>query len=308
MGRGRRATNGLLHGVVIVDKPAGWTSHDVVARVRRLTGERRVGHAGTLDPAATGVLPVLVGDATKVVEFLSDARKGYLAEITLGIQTDSYDIDGAVTAVHTGGLPDREVIESALDRFRGTIEQTPPMHSAIKVGGERLYEAARRGEVLERASRRVTFHRIEAVDWQSPVITVDIACSKGTYIRSLAHDLGQALGTGAYLSNLVRTWTGPFQIDEAWTLPDLEAALSDSPADEWASLSIHPDTIVQDWPAIVVADVDRTGWLQGRAVCGPSLGDDIGVRAYDSDGHWLGIGRGSALGTRPWKVVRNDGT
>lgn len=307
MGRGRRATNGLLHGVVIVDKPAGWTSHDVVARVRRLTRERRVGHAGTLDPAATGVLPVLVGDATKVVEFLSDARKGYLAEITLGVETDSYDIDGAVTAIHEGELPDRAVIESTLDQFRGPIDQMPPMHSAIKVGGERLYEAARRGEVVERVLRRVTFHRLDLVDWQAPVITVDVACSKGTYIRALAHDLGQALGTGAYLSNLVRTWTGPFRIEEAWTLTDLEAALTDDPADEWASLAIHPDTILQDWPAIVVADADRTSWLQGRAVAGPPLTDDTGVRAYDTDGEWLGIGHGSAVGTRPWKVVRNDG-
>ncbi len=128
MGRGRRATNGLLHGVVIVDKPAGWTSHDVVARVRRLTGERRVGHAGTLDPAATGVLPVLVGDATKVVEFLSDAHKGYLAEITLGVETDSYDVDGAVTAVHAGTLP------STSRAARGPTSAPSPTISARRWG------------------------------------------------------------------------------------------------------------------------------------------------------------------------------
>ena len=180
------------------------------------------------------------------------------------------------------------------------------MYSAIRVAGERLYEAARRGETVDRAPRRVTFRRLDVVEWRSPALTVDVACSKGTYIRSLAHDLGQALGTGAHLSNLVRTWTGPFRLNEAWTLADLEAALADDPTAEWASISIHPDTIVQGWPAIVVADADRTGWLQGRTVPGPPSGDETGVRAYDADGHWLGIGHGSAMGTRPWKVVRND--
>ena len=307
MGRGRRATNGLLHGILILDKPAGWTSHDVVGRVRRLTRERRVGHAGTLDPAATGVLPVLVGDATKVVEFLSDADKGYLAEITLGIETDSYDIDGAVTATFDGDLPELAEIESAATGFRGPIRQLPPMHSAIRIDGERLYEAARRGETIEREARSITVHRFTIVAWSPPVLTVEIDCSKGTYIRSLAHDLGLALGTGAYLSNLVRTWTGPFRIDEAWALADLERALGDDPIEEWESMAIHPDTIVQDWPAIILHDEQRADWLHGRAVAGP-VGPEVDrVRTYDDQGNWLGIGRGSALGIRPWKVVRNDG-
>ncbi len=307
MGRGRRATTGLLHGIVIVDKPAGWTSHDVVGRVRRLTRERRVGHAGTLDPAATGVLPVLVGDATKVVEFLSDADKGYRAEITLGIETDSYDIDGTVSATFGGDLPGIAEIDRALAGFRGPIRQLPPMHSAIRINGERLYEAARRGETIERETRSITIHRFEILSWEAPVLTVEIDCSKGTYIRSLAHDLGQALGTGAYLSNLVRTWTGPFRIDEAWALADLERALGDDPAEEWASMAIHPDTIVQGWPAIILDHDRRTDWLQGRMVPG-SAGQGIGgVRTYDDQGNWLGIGRGSELGIRPWKVVRNDG-
>ncbi len=307
MGRGRRATNGLLHGVVIVDKPAGWTSHDVVARVRRLTGERRVGHAGTLDPAATGVLPVLVGDATKVVEFLADASKGYLAEVTLGVQTDSYDIDGTVTETFAGELPTRATIESALVDFRGMILQLPPMHSAIKINGERLYEAARRGETVERYERSVTIHGLALIAWDPPVLTIEIDCSKGTYIRSLAHDLGQVLMTGAFLSNLVRTWTGPFRLDEAWTLADLDQALGDDPVAEWESIAIHPDTIVQTWPAIVLDITRRTDWLQGRLVAGLPAQEATGVRAYDDQGNWLGIGRGSEPGVRPWKVVRNDG-
>ena len=307
MGRGRRATNGLLHGIVIVDKPAGWTSHDVVGRVRRLTRERRVGHAGTLDPAATGVLPVLVGDATKVVEFLSDADKGYRAEITLGVETDSYDIDGTVTATFDGDLPDLVQIGRAANDLRGPIRQLPPMHSAIKIDGERLYEAARRGETIERETRSITIHRFEIMSWDAPVLTVEIDCSKGTYIRSLAHDLGQAVGTGAYLSNLVRTWTGPFRIDEAWALIDLERALGNDPAEEWESMAIHPDTIVQGWPAIVLDPDRRTDWLQGRKVEGPGGPENGGVRTYDDRGNWLGIGRGSEMGIRPWKVIRNDG-
>ncbi len=307
MGRGRRATNGLLHGIIVVDKPAGWTSHDVVGRIRRLTRERRVGHAGTLDPAATGVLPVLVGDATKVGEFLSDAHKGYLAEITLGVETDSYDIDGVVTSTWAGDLPDRETIEAAADAFRGPIRQLPPMHSAIRINGVRLYEAARRGETVEREQRAVTIHRLTIVAWTAPVLTVAIDCSKGTYIRSLAHDIGQQLGTGAFLSNLVRTWTGPFGIDEAWTLEDLDQALRDDPVAEWETIAVHPDVIVQGWPAVVVDANRRDDWLQGRLIAGPAIQGAAGVRSYDSDGNWLGIGHGSEQGVRPWKVTRNDG-
>src|SRR5215218_10057452 len=144
------------HGILVIDKPAGWTSHDVVARARRLLGERHIGHAGTLDPAATGVLPLAVGDATKVVEYLSDASKTYLAEITLGVETDSYDGDGRVLRVTTidGVTPDD--LERGLSTLRGEIDQVPPMHSALKVGGKRLYELARRGEEIERKPRRIT--------------------------------------------------------------------------------------------------------------------------------------------------------
>lgn len=306
MGHGRRATSGLLHGVLIVDKPAGLTSHDVVGRVRRLTRERRVGHAGTLDPAATGVLPVLVGDATKVVEFLSDSDKGYLAEITLGVETDSYDIDGVVTSSWAGDLPDRVTIEAAAVAFRGPIQQLPPMHSAIRINGERLYEAARRGETVQRERRAVTIHRLTIVDWTAPVLTVAIDCSKGTYIRSLAHDIGQQLGTGAFLSNLVRTWTGPFGIEEAWTLDELDHALGDDPVAEWETIAIHPDVIVQTWPAVVLDSTSRDDWLQGRTVAGPATQEVNGIRVYDGNGIWLGIGHGSGQEVRPWKVTGND--
>ena len=157
-----------LHGILVVDKPAGWTSHDVVARARRLLGERRIGHAGTLDPAATGVLPLAVGAATRVLEYLAVASKTYLAEITFGVETDSHDADGRLVA-HTDPAPlTREAVAAALPGFRGEIDQIPPMHAAIKVGGRRLYELAHRGEEIERGPRRVTITALELVAWSRP--------------------------------------------------------------------------------------------------------------------------------------------
>lgn len=304
MGRGRRATAGRLHGVIVIDKPAGWTSHDVVARVRRLTGERRVGHAGTLDPAATGVLPVVVGDATKVVEFLADAAKGYRAEITFGVSTDSHDGDGLVTSTGAGPIPDRPSVLAALAAMVGPQWQTPPMHSAIRIDGERLYEAARRGETVDRDARPVTFHRLDLLDWSPPVATVDVDCSKGTYIRSLAHDLGEMLGCGAHLSDLVRTRTGGFDLRDAWTLDDLGLAMGED-GDPWEWIAIHPDRIVESWPAATLDPDGARGWDQGRPVAvGSASGGDGPVRTYGSDGTWLGVGRRDGDVIRPWKVIR----
>lgn len=303
MPRNRRQTRGMLHGVLVVDKPAGWTSHDVVARVRRLTRERRVGHAGTLDPAATGVLPVLVGDATRLVEFLGDADKGYVADITFGVSTDSGDIDGVVTASGMP-LPQRQVIETALERFRGPISQVPPMHSAIQVGGKRLYELARLGVSIERAPRDVRIDRLELVRWESPVATLDVACGKGTYVRSLATDLGEAAGTVAYLSNLVRTWTGPFSLMDAWTMGDLEAALGETPEAEWPSVAIHPDAILDAWGAVQLSSEQASDWLHGRPIPVPGMqrASSGRVRAYDAGGNWLGAGRLDDNALHPWKV------
>src|SRR5688500_16279327 len=171
---------GGLHGFLIVDKPAGWTSHDVVGRLRRLLGERRIGHAGTLDPAATGVLPVAVGRATKFLEFLDDASKTYVAEITFGIETDSHDGDGIVTERRETDRVDQASVEVGLASFRGARRQVPPMHSAVKIGGRRLYEAARRGEVVERPARAVVFHTMDLLEWHAPVATILVDCSKGT--------------------------------------------------------------------------------------------------------------------------------
>jgi tRNA pseudouridine55 synthase len=299
----KRKTRGLYHGYLVFDKPAGWTSHDVVGKVRRILGERRVGHAGTLDPAAVGVLPIAVGLATRTVEYLSDASKAYVADITFGVTTDSADIDGTVTDIRdASGLTAADVTD-ALREFEGHQLQTPAMHSAIKVGGVRLYERARRGEDIEVASRPITIHDIRIVSWDAPVARVYIACSKGTYIRSIARDLGEALGTGAYMSNLVRVQTGPFTLEDAIRIDDLEELLKTS---LWEDIAWHPDAVMHDWPAIVLDAEHALAWRQGKTLDHPSIRGN--VRVYDSNGMWLGVGQGDEAGTqvRPTKVVAEE--
>lgn len=296
----KRATRGKYHGFLVIEKPAGITSHDVVGRVRRLTGERRVGHAGTLDPAAVGVLPVAVGQATRTVEYLSDASKSYLADITFGVTTDSADGDGTVTDVRPAVDVTEEIVRDALVEFHGEILQVPPMHSAIKIDGRPLYELARRGEVLDLDPRPVTIHEIELIDWDPPVAQVFVHCSKGTYIRSLARDLGDAVGTGAYMSHLVRLSTGPFSLDDAWTLSELETELE---AGHWEDVAVHADAAVAHRPALILTEDAANSWKNGNAI-GLRTSPGI-VRVYDSHGHWLGVGMSEPDNERvkPEKVV-----
>lgn len=226
----------LVHGLLIVDKPSGCTSHDVVDRVRRIMGERRVGHSGTLDPDATGVLLCGVGDATRLLRFLDmvqrDGRpttsKTYRGSVVLGAETDSLDASGAVTAVHDmSDVIARLTVEGAQEvadrHFRGEISQVPPMVSAIRVDGRRLHELARQGIEVERQARPVTIHDIRVLAVEDGVIDLEVTCSSGTFIRSLAADLGAALGGGAHLRNLRRTAVGPFTVDEAVSLDLLES-------------------------------------------------------------------------------------
>jgi len=292
---------GRLHGFLVIDKPAGWTSHDVVGRVRRLTGERKVGHAGTLDPAATGVLPVGLGLATRSLEFLAGSSKTYLAEFTFGVRTDSYDIDGTVQSVRTTEGIDETSLRRALGTVRGTQQQIPPMYSAIKIDGRRLYELAREGSVIERSPRAIEIHEIELIDWRPPVASVCIDCSKGTYIRSIAHDLGELFGCGAFLSNLVRIRTGPFTIADAWTLRELaELEL----VDEWESVAVHPDAALEGLAGLVLGEEEADAWSFGRSIRADEGGPEW-VRVYDERGAWLGIGQhdGASQQWRPHKVV-----
>lgn len=292
-----------LHGFLVVDKPAGWTSHDVVARARRLTGQRRIGHAGTLDPAATGVLPLAVGSATRVLEYLAGASKTYLADVTFGVETDSFDGDGRITTMRDASSLTRVDVEYLLQPFLGAISQIPPMHSAIKIGGRRLYELARQGEEIERPPRGVVISTLDLIDWQPPVATLLVDCSKGTYIRSLARDLGAASGAGAYLSNLVRLRSGPFTLCGAITLGDLAASALPW---AWTSLAVHPDAVLEEWPALLLDAADATAWSTGLAL--PAAGDASGMcRAYDTGGSWLGIGTADEVANlwRPAKVIES---
>ncbi|MFC2066294.1 tRNA pseudouridine(55) synthase TruB [Chloroflexota bacterium] len=289
-----------MDGILNIDKPWGQTSFSIVAMVKRLSGERRVGHAGTLDPAATGVLPVCLGRGTRVIEFLVNATKTYRAQIELGVATDTYDASGEIIQEGDPSGITREQLASALTAFRGSIQQVPPMYSAIKHHGRPLYELARAGIEIERKSRPVQVYRLELRDWQPPIATVEVECGKGTYIRSLAHDLGQSLGCGANLKSLVRSRCGLFDVKNAVSVPQLEDAFRYG---YWQHFVYPVDIVLLDWGAIVVGnateDVIRNGgpvdWKHsdsdGEAVCCkrscPTLSEEH-CRAYTLDGRFLG--------------------
>jgi len=210
-------------GFLVVDKPVGWTSHDVVEAARRWLGTRRVGHLGTLDPLATGVLPLAIREATKLVPFVGHGDKVYVGTIRLGVATETYDAEGRVTREHGGPLPSEAAVRSALAGFVGEILQVPPMYSSVKRHGVPLYRLARRGEEVERSPRRVRIHEIRMHHYVPPEIGVEVACAAGTYVRTLAHDLGELLGCGAHLSGLRRTRSHPFGLDQARTPEECEA-------------------------------------------------------------------------------------
>lgn len=204
-------------GFLVVDKPAGWTSHDVVDAARGWIGGRRVGHLGTLDPNATGVLPLAVRAATKLTPHVQDRAKSYAGSIRLGIETDTLDAEGRETRRHEGPLPDEAAVHAALERFRGELEQIPPMYSAVKMGGVPLHRLAREGREVERQPKRVRIHRLALLKYAPPDLEVHVDCSGGTYVRVLAADLGAALGCGAHLRSLRRTRSGPFDLSQAAT-------------------------------------------------------------------------------------------
>jgi tRNA pseudouridine55 synthase len=257
-----------MNGVIVVEKPGGVTSFDVVARVRRALGQRRVGHAGTLDPMATGVLPVCVGEATKLVPFLHDGDKVYEAEAHLGVSTDTQDADGKIVAERDASAVTRDAVERALAGFVGTIQQRPPMHSALRVNGRRLYELAREGQEVERQARPVEVHSITLDAFAAPRIRFTVRCGKGTYIRTLAHDLGEALGVGAHLTGLRRTRVGRFVLADAVGLDQLASARLVPLAEALAEL---PSLPLDDGQARAVRDgklaaiAQLTGPPSGRA-------------------------------------------
>jgi tRNA pseudouridine55 synthase len=281
-------------GFLNVDKPLHLTSHDVVARLRRQLGIKKIGHAGTLDPLATGVLVICVGGATRLSDEVMHATKGYLAQVRLGVTTETYDAEGAVTAEQDASHLQREQVEAALTGFRGTIQQVPPMYSAIKQGGRKLYELARAGETVERAARTVTIEALTLSAWTPPTFTLEVVCSAGTYIRSLAYDVGRVLGVGAYLSGLVRTASGHFRLDNAQSMEQLLEG-------DWQASLIAPQTALAGWPSLVVSAADAAHLVQGRAITAPE-GAEGRVLAYTEDGHLVALVQADGSLWRPHKV------
>jgi tRNA pseudouridine55 synthase len=213
----------VMDGVLVIDKPKGPTSFDVVRQVRALLKVKKAGHTGTLDPMATGVLPICLGEATKVAGFITEGDKAYEATVRLGVETDTQDAEGKVMAEAPVPPLTAALLESALAPFRGTFEQVPPMYSAVKVGGKRLYELARAGEEVERAGRQVTVYELTLRDFSSNTLRFSVRCSKGFFVRTLAYDIGRALGCGAHLEALRRTMSGPFTLAQSLPLADLPA-------------------------------------------------------------------------------------
>jgi tRNA pseudouridine55 synthase len=278
-----------MDGILNINKPAGMTSFAVVARVKRITHEKHTGHAGTLDPLATGVLPVCLGQATRVIEYLFDETKTYRAEIKLGITTDSYDSSGKVILEKDASLISREMVEEALSRFRGMISQVPPMFSALKQNGQPLYKLARAGIEVERQARTAHIYKLEMSLWQPPVFTVEVECSKGTYIRSLAHDIGRALGCGAIMQNLVRLRVGNFKLEEALTLEQLDEAFKSSSGEKHLYAS---DFAISSFPAIIVNHEQQCSLVHGNPLSAESTGwptDASLVRTYNQSGDFVGM-------------------
>lgn len=278
-----------MQGFLNLNKPKGCTSHDCVARVRRLLRQKRVGHAGTLDPAATGVLPIAIGRATRLLQYLL-SDKAYRATIRFGVTTSTDDLEGEV--LHSSPVTlTLEQVQTHLPRFIGEIVQIPPRYSAIQVQGQRLYDLARRGESVEVPARTVQVYRIDVVEWRShpdhPDLVVDIACGSGTYIRSIARDLGAALGVGATLASLQRTMSSGFDLSESITLEDLAQQIEGD-----RLLLIPPLQAIQHLPAMVLVPESARRWCLGQRL-GPA--DYPGqtpntYRIYGQDGQFLGIG------------------
>ena len=274
-----------MNGILLIDKPAGWTSSDVVAKLRGVLHERRIGHSGTLDPMATGLLVVFVGRATRAVEFAESHEKRYLASLRPGLVTDTQDVTGTPIGGSPRALSDAE-LEDVLRRFRGEIDQIPPMYSAIKVKGQKLYEIARRGGEVERKPRRVRIAELRFLGRDGEDVLLDVRCSKGTYIRTLCHDIGQALGCGACMSALRRLEAGDFSLEDAYTLEQVQRAADEGRAEE---LLLLVDRLFAAYPALCLSAAEERRLRVGAALSRPEAAGEY--RVYAPDGAFLALGR-----------------
>ena len=275
-----------MDGIFNINKATGMTSHDVVAKIRKHLKQKRVGHAGTLDPMASGVLPICVGQATRVAEYLSESGKAYQAEIIFGAATDTYDTEGTITSTASTADLNLAIIEETLEHFRGPQMQFPPLYSAIKIRGQPAYKRARAGEEIALEPRPIIIYSLEILDWIPPRLTLAIECSKGTYIRSLAHDLGTRLGCYAYLGALVRTRSGPFTLSESITIEQLADAVETNSVQQY---HFPADKALEQYPAIKLDAETVERVKHGNTFYNPAANNPGLVRVYDTNGDFLAI-------------------
>ncbi len=309
MPKGSSAERTQISGFLNLYKPAGITSMDALRQVKRITGQRKkVGHAGTMDPLARGVLPVCFGQATRLMEYVVDGAKRYRMEVRLGATTQTYDSEGEVTEVKDPGYVTRELVEAACRPFIGRIDQKPPMFSAVKVDGQRLYKLARAGVEVERAARPVEIFDIALVDFSLPSITLEVKCGRGVYMRSLAHDLGDALGCGGYVTDLERQYCAGFDAIDGLTPDDLGRAVRDSDTPQaWLSHIFPIDHVLRRFRAIPVSDPAARILRNGQEVAAERMDFEPGYmeqfRVYGRDGKFLSLVRYDRTGNS-WQPVK----
>ena len=284
----RRKGYGDVNGILLLNKPLGISSNKALQAARNIFRAHKAGHTGSLDPLATGLLPVCFGEATKYSGYLLDSSKRYRAECKLGVTTSTGDGEGDILSEQPVDVS-REQLQQVLQQFSGKIEQIPPMHSAVKHEGERLYNLARQGIEVERKSRQIEIYKMECLSFKNDVVELDVHCSKGTYIRTLAEDIGAALGCGAYLSALERTGVQPFWDDKSWTLDELRE-ISDDPARELSDCLLPLEAALRDWPEVELTPDMSFYILQGQAVQAPKAPTEGLVRLVDEKQGFIGLG------------------
>lgn len=282
----------MIHGIINVYKEKGFTSHDVVAKLRGIAGQKKIGHTGTLDPDATGVLPVCLGKATKICDLLTDKNKTYEAVLLLGKTTDTQDITGEVLEEKSTEALTEEKVREAIEGFIGDYEQIPPMYSALKVNGKKLYELAREGKVIERKARPVKILDIRIIEMDLPRVRMEVSCSKGTYIRTLCHDIGEQLGCGGCMESLIRTRVSAFQIKDAKTLAEIEALKQEGMLEK---ILVPIDEMFPSYPKITVKDDWKAFAKNGNPLELKMLKEADGqneenqVRLYEESGKFIAI-------------------
>ena len=294
-----------MFGLLNLHKPVGRTSRWVVDFVSRLTGVRKIGHAGTLDPLASGVLVLCLGPATRLVEYVQAGTKVYRAQVTLGVSTTSYDGEGEIVATHPVPPLTIDELATMLNRYTGDVVQQPPIYSAVKVDGVAAYRRARRGQAMDLARRTVRISRLALLDWDSPHLTVEIHCSPGTYVRSLAHDWGEALGCGAHLSALVRLASGHFRLEESVSV---DAFADAARAGTWQNYLLPPDEAVRDLVPVICDEAAASTLQSGNSLPCPTVPATTTGRAYDPGGRLIALVTYDAdrQQWRPHKVFRTS--